>query len=211
MARPPAALVTACRSAPCAAAMACTMASPRPSPPGARRAGSIRWKGRNSLPSWSGGMTGPELVTARNGRPARQPVVTCTWPPAALYLIALSTRLATSRSASAGSPAVAAGRSRAATLSWAACASSARPASTSPARTARSNGSKVSRPRSPRASVSRAAMRCSCCCSAARARSQAVRSEASVACGSRSATSSRVRCLASGVRSSCDAFATNWR
>ena len=67
MARPPAALVTARRSAPCAAAMARTMASPRPSPPGARRAGSIRWNGRNSLPSWSGGMTGPELVTARNG------------------------------------------------------------------------------------------------------------------------------------------------
>ena len=32
-----------------------------------------------------------------------------------------------------------------------------------------------------------------------------------MACSSRSATSSRVRCRASGVRSSCDALATNWR
>src|SRR5260370_38476626 len=73
-------------------------------------------------------MTGPVLATVRYGRPARVPVPISTRPPAALYLIALSTRLATRRSASPGSPAVWAGSMRGIRLSCAPSASSRRAA-----------------------------------------------------------------------------------
>ena len=76
---------------------------------------------------------------------------------------------------------------------------------------ARSSGRRSSGPRWLRASVSSASITRSCSAPAASTRSQIARSESASACGSASATSIIARSSVSGVRSSCEAFATNRR
>ena len=76
---------------------------------------------------------------------------------------------------------------------------------------ARSNGSWWSRPRWLRESVSSASISRSCCSPAASTRAQRLAQRSTVASGSASATSTSVRSSVSGVRSSCEALATNWR
>jgi len=200
------------RVAPWAAVMACTIDSPRPRPLGwPARSAPSRWNGRKSRSTSAGGTTGPLLTTVRTALPSRVSVATSMWPWATLWFSALSTRLAASRSASRGSPAAGAADSAACTSRSRSSASGRRARRTWPASPARSKGSQVPRPACPRARVRSASMSCSCWAPAARTRSCAARRVSAVASGSARATWLRIRCLASGVRSSCEALATNWR
>ena len=90
-------------------------------------------------------------------------------------------------------------------------ASSRRASTTSRVTAPTSMGTRARSPRWVCASVSSASISRSCCSLAASARPQAACSEATLDCGSASATSISVRCRASGVRSSCEALATNCR
>jgi len=111
--RPPSGRASACRSAPCAAAMALTIDRPRPCPSRcpelAPRPAPSRWNGANSLDTSPGGTTGPEFATVSVASPCTAPTRRLIQPPGRLCLIALSTRLATRRSASRASPSSAAG------------------------------------------------------------------------------------------------------
>ena len=71
--------------------------------------------------------------------------------------------------------------------------------------------SRRSSPAWPRVRASNASISCSRCCSDASTRSWALRSEAKFASELASATSISARWRVSGARSSCEAFATNWR
>ena len=205
MSRPPSGRGRALSSAPCATAMAATIASPRPCPWSRRavtRSSPSRWNGWNSRPSSPGGITGPLLVTRTTARPAAVPVSISAHPPGTLCLIAFPTRFATRLSASRGSPSAGAGPSLVSILtSWVTAAATA----------ARSKGSGREMPRSLPASVSSASISFSCCRPSCRTSSQAARRVPALASGSPSATCSTVRSAASGVRSSWAALATKCR
>ena len=205
MSRPPSDRGRALSSAPCATAMARTIASPRPCPWSrwARtRSSPSRWKGWNSRSSSPGGITGPLLATRSTARPAAVPVSISAQPPGTLCLIAFPTRLVTRLSASRGSPSAGAGPSLASIVtSWVTVA----------ATTARSKGSGREMPRSLPASVSSASISFSCCRPSCRTSSQAARRVSVLAAGSPSATCSTARSAASGVRSSWAALATKCR
>jgi hypothetical protein len=207
MSRPPSGRGRAVSSAPCATAMARTMASPSPSPcPSSRRcrtrSSPSRWNGWNRRSISPGGMTGPVLVTRTTARPAAVPVSISAQPPGLLCRMALPTRFATRLSASRGSPSAGAG------LSLASIGTSL---VTAAATTARSKGSGREMPRSLPASVSSASISFSCCRPSRRTSSQAARRASTLAAGSPSATCSTVRSAASGVRSSWAALATKCR
>ena len=119
---------------------------------------------------------------------------------------AFPSRFATRLSASRGSPSAGAGPILASIFT-----SADTSAITSAATSARSKGSARAMPRSLPASVSSASISFSCCRPSRSASSQATRSDATLASGSRSATCSTVRSAASGVRSSWAALATKCR
>ena len=198
--------------APCVSAMACTIDSPRPKPsPWLTRSAASRWNGWKRRSTAAGGTVGPVLATETTARPSRVPVLTSTRPPGTLWRSALSSRFATRRSARRGLPAAGAAPSAACSVRFRSAASAWRDAMTGPVTAARSKGSRSGRPACPVARVSSASMRCCCSAPAARTRSCAVRSDSTVAPGSARATWLMTRWRASGVRSSCEALAMNWR
>jgi len=154
--RPPSSRGRAVAVPPWIAAMDATMARPSPKPSWDVRSLS-RWNGWKMRPASAGLMTGPVLVTISRLLPAMVRVLTQMSPAAWLYRTALSTRFAMRCSASTGSPEITAVSSMACTRR------SPRPAAsrTSSAAVARSTSSRTVSPRSLRARMSSAPMRCS--------------------------------------------------
>src|SRR5581483_766076 len=207
-ARPPPGRGRAVTRPPWAAATDRTIDRPRPAPDPepARRSLPRRRNGSNSPSTSAASITGPVLATASRTSPgsAPRPVSTSSRPPDALCRMAFSIKLPARRPSSAPSPVVGAGSKRPSVSTPAAAAW----ASASRASPARSTGPRTAGPRSERASRRRPSISALLRSVAWRTISAIRRSSSGGASGSARATSTSVRMIDSGVRSSWEALAT---